>query len=281
MAGNFSLTPSGVLGEIGQNIPYTPVPLDPTTQGLINQQGSEATGNIGGLMNQNVQAQGTAQMNSGPSAQQSAAKMGGSGASPYMNQAIRNQYNQTAQKSINQIMQRNNWNAPGMQSQMLKQYAMNAYSQQQVETNNYQGLVNAYNSTLAARAGVISSVLGMGGAAAGTAAQAYDPQGPQETAAAKELGDINYANTGDASQPLNDPNLGDSAYGTGMNPYGPDYSLSNPYNQSQYSAGDLANVPGSSDSNMWTNGAPYNPSTSQWYGNYFGNGARSIYGGGQ
>lgn len=168
---DFSLTPGGVFNSLSKGADYTPVPLDSATQGLINDQATRATStDYGGLLNKNVQAQGSAAMASQPSAQQTAAKFGSAGGDPSTIQAIRNQYNKTAQKSINQIVQRNNWQAPMTQADQLKQAAQGALAQQQVETQNYEGLMNAYNDNLNARAHVISSVLSLGGSGAQVAA---------------------------------------------------------------------------------------------------------------
>lgn len=184
----FSLTPGGVFNSLSNGATYSPVPLDSQTQGLINDQATRATStDYGGLLNKNVQAQGSAAM-AAPTPQATAAKFGSAGGDTSTIQAIRNQYNKTAQKSINQVMQRNQWQAPMTQADQLRQAAQGALAQQQVETRNYEGLMNAYNASLNARAQVIGSVLSLGGTGAAVAASAKgnDPAASATTQSALE-----------------------------------------------------------------------------------------------
>lgn len=179
MSGDFNLSPPGVMGNLTGGANYNTVPLDSTTQGLINQQNQTATqspGQIGGMLNQNVAQRGQNMFSSGPSTSQTAAKFGNAPGSASMIQAIRNTYGNQANKQINQIVNQNNWKAPMTQGQMLQQAAQNAMSQQNVETQNYEGLMNAYNTSINARAQVLSSVFQLSGSAGSAYANYNSPK---------------------------------------------------------------------------------------------------------
>jgi hypothetical protein len=147
----------------GEGVNYTSVPLDPGTQGLINtdtQVATQPTNQVAGLLNANVAARGGQALQSEAQSNQEAA---GLGESPGMLNAIRMQYGQAANQNIQNIMRTNQLQAPLTQSEWLKGAASEALAQQQVETNNYEMLTNAYNAATAARAQALNSILNLGG----------------------------------------------------------------------------------------------------------------------
>jgi hypothetical protein len=79
-----------------------------------------------------------------------------------MLQAIRNQYQGMAGKDTNQLMRQNQINAQFQHGQMLSDYARSALAQQQVQTQNYEQLSNAYQQNTMARGQMISSLINMG-----------------------------------------------------------------------------------------------------------------------
>lgn len=150
----------------GSNGPsYNVVPLDPGTQKLINTQASTATDpNAAAKLNAGVAEAGNQGMETEAQANQKAAS---SGESPGMLQAIRNQYNQQAGKSIQNLIRGNQVNADIVRGQWMSDAAKSAIAQQKVQTQNYENLSNAMNAVEMARAQALSQILGVGGMVAG------------------------------------------------------------------------------------------------------------------
>jgi hypothetical protein len=143
------------------------VPLDPGTQNLINNQVKNAnvsTGEIASKMNAGVQDAGNQAMQTSDGLNQRAAQTGESAGSL---QAIRNQYNKYAGDAVGNVVRSNQANAAMTRANWQNQAARNAIAQSQVQTQNYEMMTQAMNAADAARAQVLSNVLGVGGMAAG------------------------------------------------------------------------------------------------------------------
>jgi exosome complex RNA-binding protein Csl4 len=93
-------------------------------------------------------------------------------------QAIRNQYNKVAGDAVGGIIRQNQNNAAIQKSQWQQQAARSAIAQQQVQTQNYEMMTNAMNQADMARAQVLSSILGVGGMAAGMYAGSHHSRPP-------------------------------------------------------------------------------------------------------
>ncbi len=142
---------------------YTTVPTDAGTAQMIHDsanRGSESTSQIANEMNAGVNGNAF----SGQDPSQRAAQ---TGEDPAMLAAIKNQYSQVAGKHINDIIQNNVNHAAIMKAQRLQSASNAAFAQQHVETQNYEALNQAYMDSQAARAQVLASVFGAGGAAGG------------------------------------------------------------------------------------------------------------------
>ncbi len=156
----------GLLGGlIGPAAPgLTSVPLDKGTQKIISDQYGHATAPTSQLVGEaNAGVDQAGQNFSQPPVQQSNAQFGGTGFSD----AIRNQYNKVAGKSIYNVKS-NNENMESMKrAHSLQQASQSMMAQSQVETTNYEAQMQAMMQADAARAQTLSSVLGLAGMGAG------------------------------------------------------------------------------------------------------------------
>ncbi len=87
-----------------------------------------------------------------------------------INQAIRNQYNAQSGANIQRLQSAYSQNAIFQKNAALQQASAQAMARQNVTTQSYQKLMEAYNNTETARAQLLSAVLGAGGTVAGMAA---------------------------------------------------------------------------------------------------------------
>lgn len=151
----------------GKGVSYTPVDIDPKTQKLIDDSVTRATASneeIAGKLNQGVNDTGNQALQTDQSLKQEAAQ---TGQDPSMLQAIRNQFNQSAGKGIQRIISNNNNQAQLTKANWLQQSAQYSMAQQNVATQNFAALTQAYSDSQMARAQLISSVLSLGGTAGG------------------------------------------------------------------------------------------------------------------
>lgn len=159
------------LGDMfsGKGPDYTAVPLDAGTSELIHQNTLSATQTpeqIAARSNAGIQGASGEGLQSD---QQLQAHAAATGQNPAMLAAIRNQYGQAAQKGVNSIVKQNEINAPLTKADYLQKAAQMAQAKMNVATQNYEGLTDAYNQNMAARAQVISSVFNVAGAGGGAA----------------------------------------------------------------------------------------------------------------
>lgn len=160
---------ANTFGLGGDGPTYNVVPLDGGTQKLIGDaqtRSGRSDAAIAAEANQGVSEAGNQALQSDQSMNQKAA---GSAQDPGMLQAIRNQYNQVAGKSINNVVKQNQLHSSFMRAQMMQDSAHAALAQQQVETQNYTAFTQAMNQAEMARSQVLSSVLGVAGMAGGMA----------------------------------------------------------------------------------------------------------------
>lgn len=185
------------LGDMlnGKGVDYNAVPLDQGTIGVINAnaghalQGQDALAaeHNAGIVGAGPGGQGL------QSDQQMQSQGAATGQDPAMLRAIRNQYGQQAQKGINTIVKQNQINAPLTQGNELHQAGMMAQAQQNVATQNYEALTDAYNQNMAARAQVISSVFNVMGAGGGMAMNGQFKK-PGQSGGGQGQGQQNYNN---------------------------------------------------------------------------------------
>lgn len=179
-----------ILGGSGPSLNI--VPLDSGTQGLIKGQVDRATAGPGAIAekaNAGVREAG-AQAQATPDQTNQRAAQTGEGSAGLS--AIRNQYMKTAGDAVGGIVRSNQANAAVTQGNMLNQAARSALAQQQVQTQNYEMMTQAMNAADAARAQVLSNVLGVGGMAAGMYAagpHGKAPSGGQQRTMAGGYGD--------------------------------------------------------------------------------------------
>lgn len=150
-------------------VDITPVELDPRASQLITDaatRASQSPEQIAAMRNAGVNQAGGQALQSDQSLQNQSAGMG---QDDHMLRAIRNQYGHNAQEGINSIVQKNEINAPITKGAMLHHAAKMALAKQNVTNQNYQMLTDAYNQANAARAGVISNALSLGGTVGGMA----------------------------------------------------------------------------------------------------------------
>lgn len=140
------------------------VGLDPTTQKLMNDQAQRAIGenpaDIAGQLNAGTDK--AAASLAGPSSDQQAA---GTGSDPSVLRAIRNQYSQMNNQDLSQLKQSNANQAQFMHGQRMQDAARSMLAQQQVQTQNYAALSQAYQANEMARAQTISSLINLGSTA--------------------------------------------------------------------------------------------------------------------
>lgn len=163
----------GGVGELfgSKGVSYTPAEIDPKTQQLINDSVTRAaapTSEVADKLNQGVNQAGNQAMQSDQQMQQQAAQ---TGQDPSMLQAIRNQFNQSAGKGIQRIVNTNNNQAQLTKASWLQQAYQHSMAQQQVATQNYEALTQAYSNAQMARGQVLASIFSLGGTAGGMAMQ--------------------------------------------------------------------------------------------------------------
>lgn len=181
---------AGLLGIGGTAPTPTIVPLDSGTNSLIDSavaRGQQTPQQFADLQNQGV-SEGAHQANqSSPQALQSDATRGYSDGS--INQAIRNQYQSQSGNNINQLKTAYSQNAVFQKSAALQQASAEAMARQNVTTQSYATLMNAYNQTEQARAQVLNSILGAGGMVVGAAIAKHMKSMPGQTVGAQSSGE--------------------------------------------------------------------------------------------
>ena len=116
-------------------------------------------------------------------------------ASSSMNDAIRNQYRNQMGQNVGRLENTYSQNAVFQKNAALQQASAEAMARQNVTSQSYSRLMSAYNQTEAARAQVLNSILGAGGAAAGTAAagRGHKSKGNADNGYGSGQGDIQGA----------------------------------------------------------------------------------------
>lgn len=162
---------AGLLSGFQTTAPQpTMVPLDQTTNDLINQQSqyaSQAPQQFAQQQDQGVAQQAAQAQQSGAQASQQDATQGYSQGA--VNGALRNQYNAQAGSRVQQIQNAYNQNAVFQKNAAVQQSFNESMARQNVTTQSYSELMKAYNATETARAQVLQSILGAGGMMAGAA----------------------------------------------------------------------------------------------------------------
>lgn len=147
---------SNILGEEDE-LQARKVNLDPQTDQLINQSAQGSMQNSGQLH---------AQAMEGTQDAMSFLPQEGMG-NVAMSGALTNKYRQLAQNDIDKLSLQQKYLSGQRKAQRLRQSAQQAQARQQVTNDNYRRVVDAYNANMAARAQVISSVLGLAGTVGG------------------------------------------------------------------------------------------------------------------
>ena len=140
----------------------TIVPTDPQANALLNagidraqrpEQAFADQANAGIKENAQAMNLGQDQINQ---------KAAASGQDPAMMSAISNVYKGQAQSGIDRLMQKNSMGAGLNRAESLRKMAQAALGRQQVETQNYEKLTEAYNQQENGRAQFISSIFQAG-----------------------------------------------------------------------------------------------------------------------
>lgn len=143
------------------------VDLDPTTQQMINDTVNRASSDPSQFAARANAGVGEAGQQAFQSPEQMAQQSAGMGEynQEAMGTAIQNKYRQLAGKDIGHITRTNDINSLMMKGNALHRAAGMALAQQQVRTQNFEALTQAYNDNQMARAQVIKGILGRGGEA--------------------------------------------------------------------------------------------------------------------
>lgn len=193
----------------------TIVPLDPQTQGLINQgtaQAGQSSGQFTQALNNNV-SQNTNQLGMSDEAVNNLAAKTGTNAGMIM--GLRNAYQGQTNYNTQQVQQGNQINGAMMKYDYTQKMAQVALGQQAQQTQAFSALTNAYNNSEAARASMISSLFQT--ANAGMVAYAGARRGGKAGGgggASDMMASGNNASIGGAAS-------GANAYDEQMNPQGP------------------------------------------------------------
>lgn len=134
------------------------IALDEGTQNLSNQMAAQAnapTSFYSGMLNQ---GQDRARTSLGESEDQITQRASRMGMDPNQMKAIRNVYNQQANTGIQQLSNRNEYQAKLMKADYMNTVSKALLGQQQQMVNQYGLLTNAYMQQEAARAGAINSM---------------------------------------------------------------------------------------------------------------------------
>lgn len=199
-------------GVFGGSPQPTPVGLDKDTTKLINSGAqrniNQTSGDIENQMTSGVQ---NAVNSIGGNLDQEAAR---TAQDPHLLQAIQNQYRGRTASDLNRFKNQMDMQSRIAKGDRMSQFAQTALAQQQVQTGNYEMLANAYQQNQAARADVISSVIGLASTA----------QVMQAAKANRGLNSFNNNGGAMSSQGSiggnNNPFGMDEGYGQFANPYG-------------------------------------------------------------
>jgi len=143
------------------------VPLDSGTQNLINGQvhnAAQSDQQISDRLNAGVKDAGQQGMQTSDQLNQRATQ---TGENPASLEAIRRQYNKVAGDAVGSVVRNNQTNAAMTRANWMNQAARSALAQQQVQTQNYEMMSQAMNAADAARAQILSNILGVVGTGAG------------------------------------------------------------------------------------------------------------------
>jgi hypothetical protein len=156
-------------GLLGGGPSLEVVPLDPQTQQRIGNQVNNAAAtekDFSQKYDAGVAAAGDQAKQTDSQFAQRSAQTGEDQAGL---QAIRNQYNKAAGDAVSGILRKSQYQQQLTRNQLASDAARSAIAKQQVETSNYEAMTNAMNQADAARASIISNILGVGGMVAGAA----------------------------------------------------------------------------------------------------------------
>lgn len=166
----------------GGNAPtMTQAPLDPASQGILNQQAGVAQAGPGAVAaadNQGLnQAAGSMRQTDTGAMHETA----GLGNDAGMVQGLRNAYNSQANKSIEMLKSQNQYKAQMQYADYANQVAKEALGQQQAANSMYDMMTKSYESQMQARAGMVSSLFGAAGTAYGMSKGAGKGGGAMQT----------------------------------------------------------------------------------------------------
>lgn len=179
----------------------TIVPIDSGTNSLIDSavaRGQQTPDQFAQQQNQGVEQTANQAFQSAPQARQQDSTQGYGYGQGSINDAIRNQYRAVAGKNISNLESSYSQNAVFQKSAALQQASAEAMARQNVSTQAYSKLMDAYNQTEAARAQVLSSILGAGGAVAGGAAAKRGGGGGGGGSASPGIGSGNFNSSGES-----------------------------------------------------------------------------------
>lgn len=149
----------GALDFLAGGDEYQPqtVNVDPATNALIDKSGADAQKSSGDLAKESMQGTGDTNFLAGAKGVGNVAMSG----------ALQNKYQKLAGDQMQELGARQGFLADQRKADRLQQSAQMAYARQQVANQNYARQIQAYNNQVAARAGVLSSLLSLGGAVVG------------------------------------------------------------------------------------------------------------------
>jgi len=153
-----------LLGGMFQGPDMQIVPLDSGTKGLIGESVGRAVSQTPDqIRNQMLQGVEANVSSLSPSSQMISQESARTGQDPYMMSAIQNRYRSETARDLDRFKSQADLQSRIQKGQRMAQVAQSAIAGQQVQLNNFAALSQAYQMNEAARAQVISSVIGLAG----------------------------------------------------------------------------------------------------------------------
>lgn len=164
----FNLDKVPLLGNILGNSPQmNVVGLDPQSQGMIHDAAQRAINQTpDDIAKQNAQGIDAGVKALGQSDEQTNQEAQRTGQDPHMMQAVMNKYRNITRDDLKRFSTQNDIQSKLQKSQRMADVSQAAMAQQQVQTQNFAMLAQAYQQNEMARAQVVSSFIDLGGNAA-------------------------------------------------------------------------------------------------------------------
>lgn len=195
MAGGLVSSGTSGIGALFYGNPgYNSAPIDSGTQGLINQQASQAAGSTSGTYAQN-DLNNTSQNVDTTGPQNSRNALGGN-EDPNMQAALQARAQRTMSSGVNQLQRQAQVAGVGQQTQQMQNAFGDVTNLQNAENNANAAQIQAYQNNQKTRSSIVSGLFGSAGTVAGFvgggAANTAPSMGGQYWSSGPNLGNGNY-----------------------------------------------------------------------------------------